>query len=72
VDQDRKHPREPQRPSSRKSETQEMRRPAPSQDAMAAAMEVVQRLAAEAEAEESVSDFGEDTAAGGTQVCAVC
>ncbi|HET9408366.1 MAG TPA: DUF4440 domain-containing protein [Candidatus Sulfotelmatobacter sp.] len=50
-----------------------MRRPKPSPDEMAAAMEAVQRLAAEAEGEESQSDFAEDLAAGDEAgVCGVC
>jgi uncharacterized protein (TIGR02246 family) len=49
----------------------EMRRPKPSPDAMAAALEVVQRLAADAEAENGAEDCAEDLA-GDFRLCAVC
>ena len=52
--------------------TPEMRRPRPTEDAMAAAMEVVQRLAAEAEAENPLHTMGEAAAEGSMVVCAVC
>jgi uncharacterized protein (TIGR02246 family) len=60
----------------------EMRRPKPSADAIAAAMEAAQRLAAEADAEEAADDISDDavrTATGGMPLtspsaltCAVC
>jgi ketosteroid isomerase-like protein len=46
----------------------EMRRPKPSNDAMAAALEVVQRMAAEIDAEDDADDLAEATG----QVCRVC
>jgi uncharacterized protein (TIGR02246 family) len=51
----------------------EMRRPKPSQDAMAAALEVVQRLAAEAEVEDAVGEFAlESSSEGAVLLCSVC
>lgn len=52
--------------------TPEMRRPQPTEDAMAAAMEVVQRLAAEAEAENPLHMMGEAADESAALVCAVC
>lgn len=49
----------------------QMRRPKPSQDAMAAALEVVQRLAGEVDAEDTVEDVSEDMAGNG-RLCRVC
>lgn len=50
-----------------------MRRQKPGPDAVAAALESAQRLAAEAEAEEAAADTAHDLAAeAGTVVCAVC
>src|ERR1700752_4166528 len=55
----------------------EMRRPKPSPDAVAAAMEAAQRLAAEADAEYTADDISDDMIRGMTArlsaaVCAVC
>jgi ketosteroid isomerase-like protein len=51
----------------------EMRRPRPGPDAMAAALEAAQRLAAESDAEESIDDMAREVSgdAGGT-ACGVC
>ena len=50
-----------------------MRRPKPSNDAMAAALEVVQRMAAEIDAEDDADDLAEaTTGAASGQVCRVC
>lgn len=51
----------------------DMRRPKPSADAIAAALEAAQRLAAEADVEESVDDMVRELAAdSGNAVCSVC
>jgi ketosteroid isomerase-like protein len=51
----------------------EMRRPKPSQDAMAAALEVVQRLAAQADVEHSAGELAEESVSGSaTRLCRVC
>jgi uncharacterized protein (TIGR02246 family) len=51
----------------------EMRRPKPSQDAMAAALEVVQRLAAQADVEEAAGEFEEESAGESpVRLCRVC
>ena len=51
----------------------EMRRPKPSQDAMAAALEVVQRLAAQADVEHAAGELAEESVSGNaTRVCRVC
>jgi len=51
----------------------EMRRPKPSNDAMAAALEVVQRMAAEIDAEDDAEELAEGTmGAASGQVCRVC
>ncbi len=50
----------------------EMKRPAPSADAMAAAMEAVQRLAAEADAEDAADDFVQEASETGAGLCSVC
>lgn len=50
----------------------EMRRPKPSNDAMAAALQVVQRMAAEIEAEEAADDLAEGTGGAAGQVCRAC
>ena len=52
----------------------EMRRPKPSQDAMAAALEVVQRLAARADVEDDVTEELEEQGTGGgpVRLCRVC
>ena len=51
----------------------EMRRPKPSADAMAAALEAAQRLAAEADAEQAADDAAQDLAHdSGAGVCRVC
>ena len=51
----------------------EMRRPKPSADAIAAALEAAQRLAAEADAEQAVDDTAEELADDSTTVvCRVC
>jgi len=52
----------------------EMRRPKPSPEAVAAAMEAAQRLAAEADAEEALDDMGHDLApdASSGVACGVC
>jgi len=49
-----------------------MRRPRPSPEAVAAAMEAAQRLAAEADAEDAAGDTGHDTPAEIAVPCAVC
>lgn len=51
----------------------EMRRPKPSADALASALEAAQRLAAEADAEQAVDDTAEElTITSSTIVCSVC
>ncbi len=51
----------------------EMRRPKPSQDAMAAALEVVQRLAAQADVEDAAGEFEEESASESQlRLCRVC
>ena len=51
----------------------EVRRPKPSNDAMAAALEVVQRMAAEMDAEDTTDDMAEASASGvSARVCRVC
>ncbi len=51
----------------------EMRRPKPSADALAAALEAAQRLAAEADAEQAADDMAEDVRnVSSTIVCSVC
>ena len=51
----------------------EMRRPKPGQEAMAAAVESVQRLAAEVDAEQAADDFAQDLVSdSGASVCGVC
>ena len=50
----------------------EMRRPKPSADAIAAALEAAQRLAAEADAEQAADDSAQDLSSDPTIVCAVC
>jgi uncharacterized protein (TIGR02246 family) len=50
----------------------EMRRPKPSPDAIAAAMESAQRLAAEIDAENVADDLARDLAADSEAVCEVC
>jgi len=51
----------------------EMRRPKPSQDAMAAALEVVQRLAAQADLEDAAGGFEEESAGESPdRLCRVC
>ena len=52
----------------------EMRRPKPSQDAMAAALEVVQRLAAHADVDDATAEEFEEESAGESPVrlCSVC
>ncbi len=50
----------------------EMRRPKPSADAIAAALEAAQRLAAEADAEQAADDTAQELSSESTIVCAVC
>ncbi len=51
----------------------EMRRPKPSQDAMAAALEVVQRLAAQVDIEDAAGEFEEENAGESpVRLCRVC
>ena len=50
----------------------EMRRPKPSPDAIAAALEAAQRLAAEADAEQAADDTAQELSSESTIVCAVC
>jgi len=51
----------------------EMRRPKPNPDAIAAALEAAQRLAAEADAEQAADDTAPELAGGsGTTICGVC
>src|ERR1700731_3833850 len=84
VDEDKRNPR----PSGLPSDSQvsgseledlfrgvqpEMRRPKPSPDALAAALEAAQRLAAEADAEQAADDPTEESAGdSSTIVCGVC
>jgi ketosteroid isomerase-like protein len=49
-----------------------LRREKPAPDALAAAMEAAQRLAAEVDAENAGDDFAQDVSAGATPVCASC
>jgi ketosteroid isomerase-like protein len=84
LDKDKKHPRhsdasEPQPGSSSEMDElyrklqPEMRRAAPSPEAIAAALEAAQRLATEADAEEAASTAESDFAADSTVgVCGVC
>jgi ketosteroid isomerase-like protein len=50
----------------------EMRRPKPSADAIAAALEAAQRLAAEADAEQAADDAAQELGGESTIVCGVC
>jgi ketosteroid isomerase-like protein len=51
----------------------EMRRPKPNNDAMAAALEVIQRMAADIDTEDAVDDLTEETAGDSSaRVCRVC
>jgi uncharacterized protein (TIGR02246 family) len=53
--------------------TPEMRRPKPGQDAMAAALEVVQRLAAQADVEDTAEEFEQEEAdESSVRLCRVC
>ena len=53
--------------------TPEMRRPKPGQDAMAAALEVVQRLAAQADVEDTAEEFEQEEAGeSSVRLCRVC
>ena len=53
--------------------TPEMRRPKPGQDAMAAALEVVQRLAAQADVEDTAEEFEQEVAdESSVRLCRVC
>jgi ketosteroid isomerase-like protein len=84
VDKDKKFPRHaglPSDPPERSSEmdelyrklTPEMRRPKPSPDAIAAALEAAQRLAAENDAEQATDDTAQELQADSTAgVCGVC
>ena len=78
MDKDKKNPRpsgaDPARGSSMDEFLRtmpEMRRPKPSADAIAAALEAAQRLAAEADAEQAVDDTGEELI-DDSIVCRVC
>ena len=84
VDEDKRNPRSSGSPSdSQLSGTEmdelyrrsqpEMRRPKPGPDAMAAAMEAAQRLAAESDAEQAADDAAQELASDSTTiVCRVC
>jgi len=83
VDEDKRNPRPSGSPSDsnpRDSELEdlyrgvqpEMRRPKPSPDALAAALEVAQRLAAEADAEQAAADTAQELTNDSTIVCRVC
>ena len=79
MEKDKKVPRHlpPEPPGSDVSELfrkvqPEMRRPKPSADAIAAALEAAQRLAAEADAEEAADDMAEDLIAAPPGVCGFC
>ena len=50
----------------------EMRRPKPSPEALAAALEAAQRLAAEADAEQAADDTAQELTSDSTIVCRVC
>jgi uncharacterized protein (TIGR02246 family) len=88
VDKDKKNQNQNQRPSGLPSDTPvnnsemdelyrrlqpEMRRPKPSADAIAAALEAAQRLAAEADAEQAADDAAQELGGdSNTIVCGVC
>jgi uncharacterized protein (TIGR02246 family) len=80
VDKDKKNPRSPDAPvhSAEMEELYrrlqpEMRRPKPSADAIAAALEAAQRLAAEADAEQASDDIAQELSGESTTiVCRVC
>ncbi len=80
VDKDKKNPRSPDAPvhSAEMEELYrrlqpEMRRPKPSADAIAAALEAAQRLAAEADSEQASDDTAQElTGESTTIVCRVC
>jgi uncharacterized protein (TIGR02246 family) len=50
----------------------EMRRPKPSDDALATALEVVQRMAAEVDAESAADDIARESAESSSRLCRVC
>ena len=81
MDKDKKNPRPSGADASERGSSMdeflrhlpEMRRPKPSADAIAAALEAAQRLAAEADAEQAVDDTAEELADDSTTVvCRVC
>lgn len=83
MDEDKRNPRPSAAPSSLPdsgSEVEElyrglqpeMRRPKPDPDALAAALEAVQRMAAEVDAEDAANDSTEDLANDSTVICRVC
>ncbi len=80
MDKDKKDPRPTDSPVHSREMEQlyrrlqpEMRRPKPSPDAIAAALESAQRLAAEADAEQAVDDTAQELSADSPMtVCAVC
>lgn len=85
MDKDKKHSQRPAAPPEPEEQPlssleelfhslqPEMRRPKPGPDAMAAAVEAAQRLAAEADAEQAADDLAQDLAGdSGASVCAVC
>jgi uncharacterized protein (TIGR02246 family) len=81
VDKDKKNPRPSGADASERGSSMdeflrqlpEMRRPKPSADAIAAALEAAQRLAAEADTEQAVDDTAEElTDDSGLVVCRVC
>ncbi len=80
VDKDKKNPRSPDAPvhSAEMEELYrrlqpEMRRPKPNADAIAAALEAAQRLAAEADAEQASDDASQElTGESTTIVCRIC
>jgi ketosteroid isomerase-like protein len=79
VDKEKKEPRPSDSPVHSSEMEQlyrrlqpEMRRPKPSPDAIAAALESAQRLAAEVDAEQAADDTAQDLADSTTIVCSVC
>ena len=67
------HPANPEADELYRKLSPEMRRPKPSADALAAALEAAQRLAAEVDAEDSVADSTQDLAGStATSFCRIC
>jgi len=80
VDKDKRNPRSPDAPTQNSELDEffrglkpEMRRPKPGPDAIAAALEAAQRLAAEADAEQAADDTAQDLSGNSaTGVCGAC